>query len=112
MSANYGMKRQRYAEITSQIGAKRVLILGDVGVDRYTVGTASRLSPEAPVPALLVSSQTDKLGMAANVADNVRAFGAQPLLASLVGEDRVCEEFFSLLQTSGIDASQVHRHKS
>ncbi len=112
MSANYGMKRQRYADIMSQIGTKRVLIVGDVGVDRYTVGTASRLSPEAPVPVLLVTSQSDKLGMAANVADNIRAFGAMPILASLVGDDRVCEEFFSLLQASGIDSSQVHRHKS
>ncbi len=112
MSANYGMKKQRFNDLTAQIRAKRVLILGDVGVDRYTVGTASRLSPEAPVPVLLVKSQSDKLGMAANVADNILAFGANPLLASLVGEDRVCEEFFSLLQTSRIDSSHVHKHRS
>ena len=112
MSANYGIKRERFKELTAQLRTKRVLIVGDVGVDRYTIGTASRLSPEAPVPVLLVASQSDKLGMAANVADNVRAFGATPLLASLVGEDRVCEEFFSLLKVSGIDAKQIHRHSS
>lgn len=112
MSTNYKIKRQRFQELTTQIKAKRVLILGDVGVDRYTIGTASRLSPEAPVPVLLVTSQSDKLGMAANVADNVRAFGATPLLASLVGEDRVCEEFFSLLKTSGIDSAHIHKHAS
>jgi bifunctional ADP-heptose synthase (sugar kinase/adenylyltransferase) len=106
------MKRERFKEITGRIPGKKVLVLGDVGVDRYTVGTASRLSPEAPVPVLLVTSQTDKLGMAANVADNVRAFGARPILSSLVGDDRVCEELVSLLGSSGIDASHVLRHRS
>lgn len=112
MSAKFGIKRARFEEITAKIKSKNVLILGDVGVDRYTIGTASRLSPEAPVPVLLVTSQTDKLGMAANVADNVRAFGARPQLASLVGEDRVCDELFALLKSSGIDSGQVFRHAS
>jgi rfaE bifunctional protein kinase chain/domain len=112
MSAGYGIKKQRFGELTTQLKTKKVLILGDVGVDRYTIGTASRLSPEAPVPVLLVTSQTDKLGMAANVADNIRAFGAVPLLASLVGEDRVCDELYSLLKESGIESSHVHKHAS
>jgi rfaE bifunctional protein kinase chain/domain len=112
MSASYGMKRKRFEEITAKIRTRKVLILGDVGVDRYTVGTASRLSPEAPVPVLLVTSQADKLGMAANVADNVRTFGAQPLLSSLVGEDRVCDELYALLKSTGIDSAHVHAHKS
>lgn len=112
MSASYGMKRKRFEEITARISTRKVLILGDVGVDRYTVGTASRLSPEAPVPVLLVTSQADKLGMAANVADNVRTFGATPLLSSLVGEDRVCDELYALLKSTGIDSAHVHAHKS
>ncbi len=112
MSAKYSMKKERFAELTNALSGKSILILGDVGVDRYTIGTASRLSPEAPVPVLLVSSQSDKLGLAANVADNVRSFGATPLLASLVGEDRVCEEFFALLKRSSIAGDQVYRHKS
>ncbi len=112
MSAKFGMKQERFREITAGISVRKVLILGDVGVDRYTVGTASRLSPEAPVPVLLVSSQADKLGMAANVADNVRTFGASPLLCSLVGEDRVHTELRSLLKDSGIDSAHVHPHGS
>jgi rfaE bifunctional protein kinase chain/domain len=112
MKPKYTMKRERFAELTARIAGKRALVLGDVGVDRYTVGTASRLSPEAPVPVLLVSSQTDKLGMAANVADNIRAFGATPLLASLIGSDRVSEELFALLKASGIASEQVFRHAS
>lgn len=112
MSMNFAMKLERFQEIKRNIAGKKVMIVGDVGVDRYTIGTASRLSPEAPVPVLLVSSQTDKLGMAANVADNVRCFGANPMLSSLVGEDRVCEEFFALLKSNSIESSHVYRHPS
>ncbi len=110
--SKYSMKKERFAELTGKIPGRKVLILGDVGVDRYTIGSASRLSPEAPVPVLLVSSQTDKLGMAANVADNIRAFGASPVLASLIGEDRLREELVSLLRTSEIDSASVFSHRS
>jgi rfaE bifunctional protein kinase chain/domain len=112
MNQTYEIKRQRFEEISAKVQGKKVLVLGDVGVDRYTIGTASRLSPEAPVPVVHVTSQEDKLGMAANVAANVRAFGANPLLCTLVGEDRVCDELFSLLRSSGIGSEHVHRHHS
>jgi rfaE bifunctional protein kinase chain/domain len=110
--SSFGMKKARFEELAAKLPGKKVLVLGDVGVDRYTVGTASRLSPEAPVPVLLVSSQSDKLGMAANVADNVRAFGATPVLSSLVGEDRCCDELFALLKSSGIGGANVLKHGS
>jgi rfaE bifunctional protein kinase chain/domain len=110
--SRYSLPRARFDELMGKLASKRVLIFGDVGVDRYTVGTASRLSPEAPVPVVAVKSQTDKLGMAANVADNVRAFGATPFLATLVGEDRVCDELFQLLKNNGISSEHVYRHAS
>lgn len=108
----YAMKRERFLDIAGKLPGRRVLIVGDVGVDRYTFGNATRLSPEAPVPVVAVTSQRDKLGMAANVADNVRAFGANPFLASLVGEDRACDELLALLAASGISADHVYRHGS
>jgi rfaE bifunctional protein kinase chain/domain len=108
----YSMRRQRFQEVAAKIPEKKILILGDVGVDRYTIGSASRLSPEAPVPVVTVTEQLDKLGMAANVADNIKAFGASPELASLVGEDRVCDEFFSLLTEKNIPTKNIFRHKS
>lgn len=109
---SYSMHRARFQEIVGKMPEKRVLIVGDVGVDRYTIGTASRLSPEAPVPVVAVTSQTDKLGMAANVAENVRAFGSQPFLATLVGEDRVCDELFQLLKDAKISSQHVYKHSS
>lgn len=108
----FSMQKQRFSELTGKIPGKKILILGDIGVDRYTIGTASRLSPEAPVPVVHVSSQTDKLGMAANVADNIRAFGASPMLASLIGKDRLSEDLFELLKSSAIDSSHVRGHSS
>ncbi|MGE3261845.1 MAG: D-glycero-beta-D-manno-heptose-7-phosphate kinase [Bacteriovoracia bacterium] len=111
MSA-YSLRRDRFLEITAQISKKKILILGDVGVDRYTIGAASRLSPEAPVPVVAVTEQLDKLGMAANVADNIKAFGAHPELATVVGEDRVCEELFTLMREKKISSKHVYKHKS
>jgi rfaE bifunctional protein kinase chain/domain len=108
----YAIQRTRFHEVVGKMPEKRILIVGDVGVDRYTIGSASRLSPEAPVPVVFVNSQKDKLGMAANVAENVRAFGAEPYLASLVGEDRVCDELFELLRETKIAAEHVYRHSS
>lgn len=108
----YTIQRDRFQKIVKEISGKRVFIVGDVGVDRYTFGQALRLSPEAPVPVVAVSSQSDKLGLAANVAENVKAFGATPFLASLVGEDRCCDELFGLLATNGISSAHVLKHAS
>jgi len=112
MSGQYALSRERFREIVSRMPEKKILIVGDVGVDRYTVGQATRLSPEAPVPVVAVTSQSDKLGMAANVADNIKAFGATPYLASLVGEDRVCAELFELLDANQVPKDHVYRHAS
>jgi rfaE bifunctional protein kinase chain/domain len=103
----YALSEKRFQEITGKFHKKKLLILGDVGVDRYTIGEASRLSPEAPVPIVAVAQVVDKLGLAANVADNARAFGSNPLLASLVGKDRNSEELFGLLREKDISTDLV-----
>lgn len=88
------------------------MVMGDVGVDRYTIGTATRLSPEAPVPVVAVSSQQDKLAMAANVADNLKAFGSHPVLSAMIGPDRVGKELIELLEKNKIDSKHVLEHSS
>lgn len=110
--SQFAMRRDRFLEIMGKISSKKILIVGDVGVDRYTLGTATRLSPEAPVPVVMVTNQKDKLGLAANVAENVREFGAVPVLASVVGEDRNCDELFQLLKQQGISTQFLIRHSS
>ncbi|MEN9722356.1 MAG: hypothetical protein RJB38_342 [Pseudomonadota bacterium] len=78
---------------------QRVLVIGDVGLDRYTQGAVDRISPEAPVPIVRVESEYLKLGLAANVADNLRALGSEPWLVGVVGEDRAAQDFRKLLKS-------------
>jgi bifunctional ADP-heptose synthase (sugar kinase/adenylyltransferase) len=67
--------------------AARVLVVGDVMLDRYWFGEVSRISPEAPVPVVLIGREEQRLGGAANVAWNCKALGAHTRLLSVVGRD-------------------------
>lgn len=97
--------RKRLESILSGQRGKRILVIGDVGVDRYTVGVVERISPEAPVPIVLVESEQLKLGLAANVADNIVVLGGTPLLVGVVGKDRAGTDFRALLRSSGIKST-------
>ena len=65
----------------------KLLVIGDVMLDRYWHGTASRISPEAPVPVVQVGNQEDRPGGAGNVALNIAALGSAATLIGVVGED-------------------------
>jgi rfaE bifunctional protein kinase chain/domain len=80
----------------------RVLIVGDVMLDRYWFGDVDRISPEAPVPVVRVQESDERLGGAANVARNIAALGAMPLLMGVVGEDEAGRRVHELLAASGI----------
>src|SRR4051812_45987970 len=99
--------RARLRDILDEIAGQRILVIGDVGVDRYTMGSVERISPEAPVPIVFVEEEKHKLGLAANVADNVRALGAEALLVGIVGKDRVAGDFRALLKSEGISDSHL-----
>jgi len=66
---------------------RRVLVLGDLMLDKYIWGTVSRISPEAPVPVVEVNKSTSALGGAGNVGHNLESLGAAPLLVGVVGDD-------------------------
>lgn len=83
----------------------RVLVVGDVMLDRYWFGEVSRISPEAPVPVVKVERSEERLGGAANVARNVAALGATATLLSVVGTDEAGQILQRLLAAEGIDAS-------
>ncbi len=87
--------------------AARVLVLGDVMLDRYLNGDAQRMSPEAPVPVLLESNTRLVLGGAANVAANVTALGARATLIGRVGDDPDGRDIVDLLASSDIDCTLV-----
>lgn len=83
----------------------RVLVVGDVMLDRYWFGEVSRISPEAPVPVVKVERTEERPGGAANVARNIAALGAQATLLSVVGADEAGAALARLLAESAIDAS-------
>lgn len=75
----------------------RVLVIGDVMIDSYIWGKVTRISPEAPVPVVNVVRSERRLGGAANVALNVKALGATPILCSVIGADADSGSFKQLL---------------
>lgn len=83
----------------------RILVVGDVMLDRYWFGDVSRISPEAPVPVVRVERVEERPGGAANVARNCAALGARVSLLSVVGADEAGQALARLLAASSIDAS-------
>lgn len=76
----------------------RVLIIGDVMLDSYYWGSVDRISPEAPVPIVSVNQRESRMGGAANVALNIQALGASPILCSVIGKDEAGKEFLTLVE--------------
>ena len=95
------------------LAARRVLVVGDVMLDRYWYGAVDRISPEAPVPVVRVEREEERLGGAANVALNVRTLGARATLLTVVGQDEPARRLRELLHQQGIetvlrDDKQLH----
>jgi rfaE bifunctional protein kinase chain/domain len=80
------------AKAVGQFRKKRILVLGDVMLDRFVWGSVSRISPEAPVPVMEILKETACLGGAANVAANIRGLGAEPFPLAVVGDDAEGEQ--------------------
>jgi D-glycero-beta-D-manno-heptose-7-phosphate kinase len=88
--------------IFKNFNTKKVLIIGDVMIDRYWYGKVNRISPEAPVPIVEFQQAEDRLGGAANVALNVKALGAIPYLFSILGTDTEGGDFKNIMTTNGL----------
>ncbi|HEX6320489.1 MAG TPA: D-glycero-beta-D-manno-heptose-7-phosphate kinase [Burkholderiales bacterium] len=87
-----------------------MLVVGDVMLDRYWFGDVSRISPEAPVPVVLIGREEQRLGGAANVAWNCKELGARTRLLSVVGRDEAGDQLAALLQKAQVEAS-LHRDR-
>ncbi len=83
------------------------MIVGDVMLDVYTKGKVERISPEAPVPIVAVTDSFSRLGGAANVAQNLKALGAEPILCSIVGKDEKANDLIKLMQNQGMNISGI-----
>jgi len=94
----FSIKKDHIREIFKSFNNLNVLIIGDVMVDSYLWGKVNRISPEAPVPIVAVNKKERRLGGAANVALNIQALGANPILCSVIGVDYEGMAFLDLLR--------------
>ena len=85
-----------------QFRQARLLVVGDVMLDRYWFGDTERISPEAPVPVVLVSKNDERLGGAANVARNAASIGAQISILGVVGDDEPGRRIEEMLEAQGV----------
>jgi rfaE bifunctional protein kinase chain/domain len=98
-------------DIVSKFEGLKVLVIGDVMIDAYLMGNVDRISPEAPVPVVAITHKDNRLGGAANVAMNLVALGAKPILCSVVGEDPEAKDLLELLEKEHIGLSGIIQSK-
>lgn len=101
------MKFQSLEEIFEAFNDLTVLVIGDIMLDSYIWGTVDRISPEAPVPIVRVRKRDFRLGGAANVALNIQALGAKPVLCALVGEDDSGSKLLGCLEQQGMESDGI-----
>ena len=81
------LSKQRAARLLRECREQKILVIGDLMLDRYIYGSVSRISPEAPVPVVRVTEERSMPGGACNVAWNVRSLGARAAVAGVLGRD-------------------------
>jgi D-beta-D-heptose 7-phosphate kinase/D-beta-D-heptose 1-phosphate adenosyltransferase len=97
----------RLREILDGIRMNRVMVIGDLMLDKYVWGSVSRISPEAPVPVVDVSEETTRLGGAANVANNIVSLGASCTIFGVTGDDGDGADLRREIESRGIDSSGI-----
>ncbi|MFA7626381.1 MAG: D-glycero-beta-D-manno-heptose-7-phosphate kinase [Candidatus Kapaibacterium sp.] len=93
----------RALEILNQAKGRAIAVIGDVMLDRYFWGSVTRISPEAPVPVIDVENESIHLGGAANVAQNLKSLGIEPLLCGVIGNDNSGKSFKDVASERGIN---------
>jgi D-glycero-beta-D-manno-heptose-7-phosphate kinase len=94
--------KQHITDLFSNFNNIKAMIIGDVMVDAYLFGKVDRISPEAPVPVVVVQGRSNRPGGAANVALNIKGLGAEPVLCSVVGKDQKGSEFLEILNQNNL----------
>ena len=92
-------------DLADRLAQARVLVVGDVMLDRYWFGDCERISPEAPVPVAKISRMEERAGGAANVARNIASLGGQATLLSVAGQDEAADALTRLLEGDGVRVS-------
>lgn len=97
----------KYGKILNDLKKKKILIIGDLILDRYIWGKVSRISPEAPVPVVEVVDENYLLGGASNVAHNIVSLGGQASIIGVTGNDRAGEILRQMLEEKGIKCNNI-----
>jgi D-glycero-beta-D-manno-heptose-7-phosphate kinase len=97
----------RARDIASRFSRAHVLVVGDAMLDRFLVGRVTRISPEAPVPVVAFDHETNRIGGAANVANNVAALGASATLIAVTGQDEGAAMLAQACRDAGIAPSFI-----
>ncbi len=97
-----------FHDLFDQFSKKRVLVIGDVMVDAYLKGKVNRMSPEAPVPVVDLFAKDERIGGAGNVALNLAALGASPIICSVIGADSEGERLIQLFKESNIATDGIY----
>lgn len=103
------LTKENIEKYFQSIQGQEILVIGDVMLDEYIEGEVSRISPEAPVPVVNIRNRKKCLGGAANVALNLRAMGAAPILCGMLGEDARGYDFLRLAGEHGLSAAGLVR---
>jgi rfaE bifunctional protein kinase chain/domain len=90
-----------------QLEGRRLMVVGDIGLDEYVLGDVRRISPEAPVPVLEVQTEDQRLGLAANVAQNVASLGGIAHMLAVVGADASADVLRTKLQAVGVSSQHL-----
>jgi rfaE bifunctional protein kinase chain/domain len=101
------MMKDRLISYLNKINGQEILVVGDIMLDHYQWGHVERISPEAPVPVVSVYKETYLLGGAGNVARNIKSLGGEPMLITLIANDRAGEKIKELLIKEKINAHFV-----
>lgn len=99
--------KERLITNLQKFSGRNILLIGDIGVDEYVLGEVKRISPEAPVPVLEVESEDTRLGLAANVAQNIRSLGGNPITLSVIGSDSGGKSLIQLFESHELDTSYL-----
>ena len=97
-----------FQDLFDQFSKKRVLVIGDVMVDAYLKGKVNRMSPEAPVPVVDLFEKDERIGGAGNVALNLAALGASPIICSVIGADLEGERLIQLFKDARISTDVIY----
>lgn len=104
------LNNTRFEEILKKFNQiAPILVIGDIGVDKYTKGLVKRISPEAPVPVIEVFEEWNKLGLAANVSDNLKSLDVKSTISGVIGEDNNGNTLESLLEEQGLSTWGIVR---